>query len=465
MIMVSLIVALMLLIAAIIYSGSKPASGPKVILLSSGEWAPYSGEGLPQQGIASVIVRSVIEQMGYQLEIQFMPWSIAQSKAESSQQDSQISGTFPYIRTEQRENQFYFSDPIIDVPNGIFYHRQYSPLAATISKPSDLQNYAVITLAGYEYTEKLRQYIPQKSCNFKDTLQGFEILDSDQQWVLISTKKLTKKVVEEIRNSAETKRLNLGDSLLQIRQIAHSTLPTIFQNEANNLFAYKVSNQAKSQTFDILQAQNVTFIVTPEINGDSVFIKKNNTDCQLSFIDGLRWLAYMSKPKILIESMQVGETLLTKTKPELSAKVGFANYIDYVPHSVMFSKNNPNNLSLKNQFNEVLKRLKSNPQAYNSLLNQATNEIDLADSVILTASSQHALVKGQLYDPQQLKCLQTEMFTFPKGSKALVRQWPDIFLDSANEAKNKMVVASVLNGPLASKITMYCFEPTSVQLQ
>ncbi|WP_342807996.1 hypothetical protein [Alteromonas sp. M12] len=463
MIMVSLIVALLLLIAAIVYSSSKPATGPKVIHLSSGEWAPYSGESLPQKGIASVIVTSVFEQMGYRVDLQFMPWSIAQSKAELSQQDSQIRGTYPYIKTAERENHFYFSEPIIDVPNGIFFHLKHTPQAANISEPSELQNYAVITLAGYEYTPRLGQYIPNNTCNFKDTLQGFEILDANQNWILISEKKLTQRQLVEVASSAEAKRLKLTERVLQVKQVNPFHYNQIDPQHSQPLYAYQSSEQQFHSGSELIKNSNL--IVTPDVASKTAIKSNQPTVCQMPINTALIWLAYTSKPKVFIESQQVGETLLTQSMPTLSAKIGFAKYVDYVPHSVMFSKNNPNNLSLRNQFNQVLDNLKSNPQAYDSLLTQVANEIDMADSVKLVSTGGSALVEGQRYDPQSNRCSPTEVFTFPKGSKALVRQWPEIFLNNARILTQQKVIASVLNGPLASKTTLYCFEPTAVQLQ
>ncbi|MEP4891822.1 MAG: transporter substrate-binding domain-containing protein [Aliiglaciecola sp.] len=460
MIMVSLIIALLLLIAAIVYSSSQPATGPKVIHLSSGEWTPYSGETLPQNGIASVVVKSVFEQMGYRVDLQFMPWELAYTKAQSSQQDSQIRGTYPYIKTPERENQFYFSDPIIDVPNGIFFHLKHNPSAATIANPSDLQKYAVITLAGYEYTPKLRQFIPNNTCHFKDTLQGFEMLDGNREWVLVSAKKLTQGQLNEVANSAEARRLKISQRVLQIDY----TDPLILNHlDTQPFYVYQSTKSTIGNVEELIE--NSHLIVTPDIEMHTPINSSGRNECKMPMSEALIWLAYTSKPKVFIESKQVGESVLTQSMPTLSAKIGFAKYIDYVPHSVMFSKNNPNNLSLRNQFNQVLNNLKSNPHAFKSLLTQAANEIDMADSVRLVSTGGKQLVQGQRYDQQLVRCMPNEVFTFPKGTKALVRQWPELFLNNLEIINQQKVIANVLNGPLASKTNLYCFEPTAVQLQ
>ncbi|MDO6693397.1 transporter substrate-binding domain-containing protein [Aliiglaciecola sp. 3_MG-2023] len=460
MIMVSLIGALLLLIAAIVYLSTQPSSGPKVIHLSSGEWAPYSGETLPQKGIASVVVKTVFEQMGYSVDLQFMPWELAYSKAQLAQQNSQIRGTYPYIKTPERENQFYFSDPIIDVPNGIFFHLQHNPSAATISHPSDLQKYAVITLAGYEYTPRLRQYMPKNTCQLKDTQQGFEMLDGNQQWLLLSAKKITQGQWNEVAKSPEAIRLKLSQRLLQIAPKAPLTYRHL---EDQTFYVYQFGDSPIDNVNELIQNSNL--IVTSDNVLNTQIKSAGSSACKLSISEALVWLAYSSKPKVLIESQTVGESVLTQSMPTLSAKIGFADYIDYVPHSVLFTKNNPNNLALKNQFNDVLNNLKSNPQAFTSLLTQVTNEIDMADSVRLVATGSKQLVLGQRYDRQLVRCLPNEVYTFPKGTKALVRQWPELFLNNVQIFAQQKVIANVLNGPLASKTNLYCFEPTAVQLQ
>lgn len=92
------------------------------VLLTSGEWSPYTGKDLPEQGIASAIVRSILENMGMPARIQFLPWQQSLQLAGQAESDDDIRGSFPYSRTPEREKDFYYSLPILSVPHGIYFN-------------------------------------------------------------------------------------------------------------------------------------------------------------------------------------------------------------------------------------------------------------------------------------------------------------------------------------------------------
>lgn len=86
------------------------------------------------EGVISAIVSRVFENMGYQPEYYFMPWSAAEDAAASDESDTGIRASFPnseprYDPTQEdsRSSRFYFSDSVLDVKLVIFYQRQHDP--------------------------------------------------------------------------------------------------------------------------------------------------------------------------------------------------------------------------------------------------------------------------------------------------------------------------------------------------
>lgn len=93
-----------------------------VVLLTTGEWSPYTGKDLPQQGIASAIVMSILENMGLPARVQFLPWQQSLQLAAQAESDSDVRASFPYSRTPEREKDFYYSLPILSVTHGIYFN-------------------------------------------------------------------------------------------------------------------------------------------------------------------------------------------------------------------------------------------------------------------------------------------------------------------------------------------------------
>lgn len=70
------------------------------IKLTSLDWPPYTGDKLPGQGEVTVLLRQVMADLGYQLQIDFLPWPVAVAKARSGAEGHQ--GYFP---------EYPFTDP------------------------------------------------------------------------------------------------------------------------------------------------------------------------------------------------------------------------------------------------------------------------------------------------------------------------------------------------------------------
>ena len=88
------------------------------IIVTSGDFPPYSGTRLKGQGIASEIVKGafnlVPEIAG--IEIEFLPWK----RALLSVEQEHANASFPYFMNEERRQKFFFSEPLYSA-NGLVY--------------------------------------------------------------------------------------------------------------------------------------------------------------------------------------------------------------------------------------------------------------------------------------------------------------------------------------------------------
>lgn len=82
------------------------------IKASSGEFAPYSAKSLAEQGIATKIVTQAfaLTKDKHQLSTEFLPWKRAIDHAEKGR----VEVSYPYFKSAQRTEQFYFSDPLFN---------------------------------------------------------------------------------------------------------------------------------------------------------------------------------------------------------------------------------------------------------------------------------------------------------------------------------------------------------------
>jgi polar amino acid transport system substrate-binding protein len=96
--------------------------------LTTGEYAPYTGENLPNGGPHTEVVRHALAKSGYGATFTFLPWKRGYERAARGE----FSGTFPYVRNSDRENEFLFSTPYFTVTRNLFY------LAKSGVNPDDL---------------------------------------------------------------------------------------------------------------------------------------------------------------------------------------------------------------------------------------------------------------------------------------------------------------------------------------
>ena len=84
----------------------------KVVLATGTQYSPYVDADLPDKGWSTSIITAVFKQQNIALSIEEFPWSRALENAKLIAHD----GAFPFVMTEKRSKNFYYSDAINYVP-------------------------------------------------------------------------------------------------------------------------------------------------------------------------------------------------------------------------------------------------------------------------------------------------------------------------------------------------------------
>lgn len=100
--------ALPALLIAVVLAGPQGASAAGVKLATGNGYPPFAGEGLPEGGLATAIVRAAYAARDIPVEIAFLPWR----RGYRMTGEGEFDGTFPYVETAERKAKFLYSDPI-----------------------------------------------------------------------------------------------------------------------------------------------------------------------------------------------------------------------------------------------------------------------------------------------------------------------------------------------------------------
>ena len=99
--------------AGCILAAAAPAAvADNVKFVTGSDYEPYADADLPKGGMIPAIVRSAYETVPTNLEtIDFTAWR----RGYRAVKEGKYTGTFPYIHTDDREKDMYYSDPIYTI--------------------------------------------------------------------------------------------------------------------------------------------------------------------------------------------------------------------------------------------------------------------------------------------------------------------------------------------------------------
>ncbi len=111
------------------------------IRLVTGEFAPYSGENLPNGGMTTELVSGIFDRLGYSVSVAYLPWK----RGYQGTRDGKFSATFPYSFNSERASEMLYSAPLRSSPVYLFVHVE-APLSK--AAPENLQGLRLCTALG-----------------------------------------------------------------------------------------------------------------------------------------------------------------------------------------------------------------------------------------------------------------------------------------------------------------------------
>ncbi len=181
-----ILLGLLLILFAVRQFKKTPQRSMKKINLAIGDWSPYTGEHLPDYGIATSIVTRVFNNIGYEPEYHFMTWPMAEEISGEGKKNEDILGTFPYTSLKpMREKKFYFSDTILNIEYAIFYDKRKFPFVEKITSINELKKYQILAIDGYEYPGEIKKSVSFYHDTVKNNIEAFIELVNNPDSILV----------------------------------------------------------------------------------------------------------------------------------------------------------------------------------------------------------------------------------------------------------------------------------------
>lgn len=140
--------------------------------------------------MATEIVTATFREAGYAPTFVLLPWHQAERAALESDRNSDFRGSYPWVRTDFRTEDYYFSRPFLDVDIVLFYNARKSPELAATTAVSSL--YALPTLLPgtqrtYHFPPELVDSLRRATRTERSELEAFEQLldDTDDAAILV----------------------------------------------------------------------------------------------------------------------------------------------------------------------------------------------------------------------------------------------------------------------------------------
>lgn len=134
----------------------KAIANDKVVTISTGEWAPWAGEKIPENGFVLHVVREIFENAGYKVNYQFVPWKRAIIILERGKVDASAY----WYKDNKRDSFAYHSEPVTN-EKLVFFYRKTNPFKEWNSY-EDLKGLKIGLARGNTYPDELQKLINDK---------------------------------------------------------------------------------------------------------------------------------------------------------------------------------------------------------------------------------------------------------------------------------------------------------------
>ncbi len=133
------------------------------VILTTGEWPPYTSENIISYGFFTEIVTTAFKEIGYKPLINFYPWK----RCEELVKKGEAFAAFPYSINEERSKHFNFSDPVMEGYTRFFYYDKPEGYF-NYNELNDLMEYTIGVVSGYFYIEMLTNAGLENSLDYSD---------------------------------------------------------------------------------------------------------------------------------------------------------------------------------------------------------------------------------------------------------------------------------------------------------
>ena len=197
-----------LLTALFVFASFPLQAAEKVIRLAYGEYPPYSGKSLNNNGPISEIIVQAYQRVGYQVELHYIPsWARRIKMIENGDFD----GTYSAWYREGRERWFVFTDPL--PANEIVFYKRKKALI-NYKTLNDLKGLQIGVVTGYVNSPRIKaaqlqtQRVEKESQNIGKLLLkriDLALIDKEVGQYLLSTQyKNHRHKVEWLEPAVET---------------------------------------------------------------------------------------------------------------------------------------------------------------------------------------------------------------------------------------------------------------------
>lgn len=134
-----------------------PAQAADRLLLATGDWPPFISAEAEDFGPLSARVAGVFREMGYDVDIQVVPWK----RAYELTREGHYPASFAWFWTEKRAREMLVPDrPLRAFDHSVFYNRKRYPdgLPDNITSLAELARspYRIVGVDGYWYVSELQ---------------------------------------------------------------------------------------------------------------------------------------------------------------------------------------------------------------------------------------------------------------------------------------------------------------------
>ena len=170
--------------------------------LVTGDYPPFTSEEAPAMGVMSEVVMAAFKDQGVSAQVRFMPWQ----RGYVETRNGLHTGTFPYVKNDERQRDFLFSQALYPDVVRIFVSADADPAMAWAGKSICVpQGYNIARVAPFIESEQARMERPP------DMLNCFQMLQRGRVQAVWSSEMVAEFVTRDLRRDGlRFKSLTLG---------------------------------------------------------------------------------------------------------------------------------------------------------------------------------------------------------------------------------------------------------------